>query len=243
MNLSTPSTRTRTIAPGALDRDELFQQLNTDGVALTPPLLDREQCREIAALFDEPRLFRSTVVMQRYQFGRGSYKYFADPGAVPLVGRLREELYPLVAWMANQWAPQLKERSYPATLDELLAECAAGGQSRPTPLLLRYDKGDYACLHQDVYGDIVFPLQIAIMLNEPGEDFTGGENVFVEQRPRAQSRALVVKPSLGQGMIFPVRHRPVRGVHGFRRHPMKHGTNAVDWGRRTVLGLIFHDAR
>lgn len=157
MNLSTPSTRTRTTAPGVLDRDELFQQLNTDGVALTPPLLDREQCREIAALFDEPRLFRSTVVMQRYQFGRGSYKYFADPAVIPLVGRLREELYPLVAWMANQWAPQLKERSYPATLDELLAECAAGGQTRPTPLLLRYDKGDYACLHQDVYGDIVFP--------------------------------------------------------------------------------------
>ncbi|MFB7272615.1 2OG-Fe(II) oxygenase [Streptomyces sp. NPDC056244] len=221
----------------------LYAQLNEEGVALTPPLLSRAQCEEIIDTFDQPGLFRSTVVMQRYQFGRGTYKYYADPASVALIQTLRERLYPPMAWMANQWAPQLNERTFPATLAELLAECADNGQHRSTPLILKYGAGDYACLHQDVYGDIVFPLQIAIMLNQPGEDFTGGENIFVEQRPRSQSRALVVKPRLGQGMIFPVRHRPVRGGNGFRRHPMRHGTGAVESGHRNTLGVIFHNAR
>ncbi|MET8824394.1 2OG-Fe(II) oxygenase [Streptomyces sp. NPDC004610] len=226
-----------------LDWGTLYARLDEDGVALTPPLLTRAQCEQIIATFDEPRLFRSTVVMQRYQFGRGTYKYYADPAAVPLIQELRERLYPPMAWLANQWAPKLNERTFPLTLEELLAECAANGQRRSTPLILRYGPGDYACLHQDIYGDIVFPLQIAVMLNQPGEDFTGGENVFVEQRPRSQSRALVVRPGLGQGMIFPVRHRPVRGTNGFRRHAMRHGTGTVESGSRTTLGLIFHNAR
>ncbi|MDG9681330.1 2OG-Fe(II) oxygenase [Streptomyces sp. DH18] len=226
-----------------LDWTAVSAQLNEDGVAVTPPLLSREQCQEIIGTYEDPALFRSTVVMQRHQFGRGTYKYYADPAAVPLVRALREQLYPPLAWMANQWAQQLDERTFPGTLDELIAECADNGQTRPTPLILRYGKGDYACLHQDVYGDIVFPLQITVMLNQPGEDFTGGENVFVEQRPRSQSRAMVVKPRLGQAMIFPVRHRPVRGEYGFRRHPMRHGTNAVESGRRNTLGVIFHNAR
>ncbi|MFD8377389.1 2OG-Fe(II) oxygenase [Streptomyces sp. NPDC059679] len=226
-----------------LNWEELYAQLNEEGVAVTPPLLSRAQCREIIDTFDKPGLFRSTVVMQRYQFGRGVYKYYTDPATVPLIQTLRERLYPPMAWMANRWAPQLNERTFPTTLEELLAECADNGQHRSTPLLLRYGPGDYACLHQDIYGDIVFPLQIAIMLNQPGEDFTGGENVFVEQRPRFQSRAIVVKPRLGQGMIFPVRHRPVRGKNGFRRHPMRHGTNAVETGHRNTLGIIFHNAR
>ncbi|MFF1698787.1 2OG-Fe(II) oxygenase [Streptomyces sp. NPDC058257] len=230
-------------ALGELKWADLYAQLNAEGVALTPPLLSREQCQEIIATFDEPSRFRSTVVMQRHNFGRGTYKYFADPASVPLVRTLREKLYPPMAWMANQWAPQLDERTFPPTLEELLAECAENGQRRPTPLILNYGEGDYACLHQDVYGDIVFPLQIAVMLNEAGEDFTGGENVFVEQRPRFQSRAVVVKPQLGQGMIFPVRHRPVRGRDGYRRHPMRHGTNAVESGHRNTLGVIFHNAR
>ncbi|MER5792787.1 2OG-Fe(II) oxygenase [Streptomyces sp. NPDC001980] len=230
-------------ALSALDWGQLYAQLNEEGVALTPPLLSRTQCQEIIDTFDEPGLFRSTVVMQRYQFGRGTYKYYADPATVPLIQTLRSLLYPPMAWMANQWAPQLGERTFPPSLEELLAECADNGQHRSTPLILQYGPGDYACLHQDIYGDIVFPLQIAIMLNQPGEDFTGGENVFVEQRPRFQSRAMVVKPRLGQGMIFPVRHRPVHGRNGFRRHPMRHGTNAVETGRRTTLGLIFHNAR
>ncbi|MFI1246401.1 2OG-Fe(II) oxygenase [Streptomyces anulatus] len=226
-----------------LDWAAVSAQLNESGVAVTPPLLSREQCQQIIGTYEDPALFRSTVVMQHHQFGRGTYKYYADPAAVPLVRALREQLYPPLAWLANQWAPQLNERTFPGTLDELIAECADNGQTRPTPLILRYGKGDYACLHQDVYGDIVFPLQITVMLNQPGEDFTGGENVFVEQRPRSQSRAMVVKPRLGQAMIFPVRHRPVRGEHGFRRHPMRHGTNAVESGRRNTLGVIFHNAR
>ncbi|MFJ8028551.1 2OG-Fe(II) oxygenase [Streptomyces sp. NPDC096311] len=228
---------------GALDWGQLYDQLNEEGVALTPPLLSRAQCQGITDTFEEPGLFRSTVVMQRYQFGRGTYKYYADPAAVQVIQTLRERLYPPMAWMANQWAPQLNERTFPLSLEELLAECADNGQRRSTPLILQYGPGDYACLHQDIYGDIVFPLQIAVMLNQPGEDFTGGENVFVEQRPRFQSRAIVVKPELGQGMIFPVRHRPIRGKNGFRRHPMRHGTNAVESGQRTTLGLIFHNAR
>ncbi|MGB8946437.1 MAG: 2OG-Fe(II) oxygenase [Streptomyces sp.] len=230
-------------ALGTFNWSDLYAQLNEEGVAVTPPLLSREQCQEISGTFDKPGLFRSTVVMQRHNFGRGTYKYFADPAAVPLVRTLREKLYPPVAWMANQWAPRLGERTFPPTLDELIAECAANGQRRPTPLILNYGEGDYACLHQDIYGDIVFPLQIAVMLNQPGEDFTGGENVFVEQRPRFQSRAIVVRPQLGQGMIFPVRHRPVPGQNGYRRHPMRHGTNAVESGHRNTLGVIFHNAR
>ena len=227
-----------------LDWNQLYAQLNEEGVALTAPLLSRAQCQAIIDTFVEPELFRSTVVMQRYQFGRGTYKYYSDPAMVPLVQTLRERLYVPMAWMANQWAPQLNERTFPGTLHELLAECADNGQRRSTPLILHYGPGDYACLHQDIYGDIVFPLQIAIMLNQPGEDFTGGENVFVEQRPRFQSRAIVVKPQLGQGMIFPVRHRPISSKNGgFRRHPMRHGTNAVESGYRNTLGVIFHNAR
>ncbi|MFF9780030.1 2OG-Fe(II) oxygenase [Streptomyces sp. NPDC013978] len=222
---------------------DIYAQLSEQGVALTPPLLSRAQCEGIIDTFDELDLFRSTVIMQRHGFGRGLYKYYADPAAVPLLQVLREKLYPPMAWMANQWALQLNERTFPTTLGELLLECAANGQHRPTPLILRYGRGDYACLHQDVYGDVVFPLQITIMLNQPDEDFTGGENVFVEQRPRSQSRAVVLKPRLGQGMIFPVRHRPVRSGTAYRRHSVRHGTNAVDSGRRNTLGIIFHNAR
>ncbi|WP_431921218.1 2OG-Fe(II) oxygenase [Nonomuraea jabiensis] len=225
-----------------LDWADLYAQLTSNGVALTPPLLSREQCDDVSATFNDPHLFRSTVVMQRYQFGRGTYKYYADP-LPELIQTLRTTLYPPMAWIANQWAAQLGERTFPLDHASLIAECTANDQRRPTPLILHYGPGDYACLHQDIYGDVVFPLQIAIMLNQPGQDFTGGENVFVEQRPRAQSRAIVVKPELGQGMIFPVRHRPAQGSHGYRRHPMRHGTNAVDSGRRNVLGIIFHNAR
>jgi hypothetical protein len=171
------------LAVGSLDWAGLSARLDEQGVAVTPPLLTGEQCQEIADTFHEPTLFRSTVVMQRYQFGRGVYKYYTDPASVPLIQTLRESLYPPLARIANQWAARLGERTFPDTLEELLAECASNGQVRSTPLILHYGPGDYACLHQDIYGDIVFPLQIAIMLNQPGRDFTGGENVFVEQRP------------------------------------------------------------
>ncbi|MEU0566941.1 2OG-Fe(II) oxygenase [Nonomuraea sp. NPDC005983] len=229
-------------ALGDLDWGDLHHQLDGDGVAVTPPLLSPAQCADLAATFDQPELFRSTVVMQRHGFGRGTYRYYADP-LPELIRTLRESLYPPLAWIANQWAAQLGERTFPLEHAGLVAECAANGQLRPTPLILRYGPGDHACLHQDVYGEVVFPLQLAVMLNEPGRDFTGGENVFVEQRPRSQSRAIVVKPRLGQGMIFPVRHRPVRGSHGYRRDPMRHRTGSVESGRRNVLGVIFHNAR
>ncbi|MDW4910392.1 2OG-Fe(II) oxygenase [Streptomyces sp. ADMS] len=228
---------------GGLDWNALYDELNTRGVAVTPPLLSREQCAELIGTFDRPGLFRSTVVMQRHGFGRGTYKYFEHAGTPRLVRALREEMYPGMAWMANQWAPLLGERTFPAALDQMLAECAAHGQVRPTPLILRYGPGDYAALHQDVYGELVFPLQVAFMLNDPDVDFTGGESVFVERQPRSQARPVVVRPRLGQGVIFPVRHRPVRGSHGMRRCAVQHGTGEVLGGRRNVLGVIFHNAR
>ncbi|HEY1669707.1 MAG TPA: 2OG-Fe(II) oxygenase [Trebonia sp.] len=217
-------------------------RLESDGIALTPPLLSEAECREARAWFGDQGRFRSTVVMQRHGFGRGTYRYFADP--VPgLVRELRESLYPPLADIANEWAVRLGERRFPVTHRELAAQCGAAGQAKPTPLLLHYGPGDHANLHQDLYGDIVFPLQVAIMLSKPGEEFEGGESVFVEQRPRSQSRAIIARPVQGQGIVFPVRHRPVPGSHGYRRHAMRHGTGDVTRGSRTVLGIIFHNAR
>jgi hypothetical protein len=226
----------------SIDWERVREDLDQDGVAVTDPLLTPDQCAEAAAWFDDPDRFRSTVIMQRYGFGRGTYKYFRNP-LPDLVAHLRESLYPPLVAIANNWAARLRDRTFPDDLAALHAECAAQGQSRPTPLLLHYEAGDYACLHQDLYGDVVFPLQVTILLRSPGTDFTGGENIFVEQRPRQQSRGVVLTPTLGQAMVFPVRHRPFLGSHGYRRHPMRHGTNAVRSGRRTTLGIIFHDAR
>ena len=227
---------------GSLDWTALQDRLDTDGVATTPPLLTPEQCAEVVAMFDEDARFRSTVVMARHAFGEGSYRYFADP-LPPLVQALREELYPPIAAIANRWAERLGERGFPTRLPDLLAECAALGQHRPTPLVLRYGPGGYNCLHQDVYGDLTFPLQFLVMLSRPDEDFTGGESVFVEQRPRQQSRPVVVRPRQGEAVIFPVRHRPQRGARGDHRVQMRHGVSAVHSGSRHVLGIIFHNAR
>ncbi|MBW0093848.1 2OG-Fe(II) oxygenase [Pseudonocardia sp. KRD-184] len=223
------------------DWTALEARLDADGVALTP-LLTPDECAGTAALFDDDECFRSTVVMARHSFGEGSYRYFADP-LPPLVAHLREALYPAVAAIANRWAERLGERAFPGTHAELRAECAALGQSRPTPLLLRYGPGGYNCLHQDVYGDLTFPLQLAVMLSRPDEDFTGGESVFVEQRPRQQSRPVVLRPRLGEAVLFPVRHRPRLGARGWSRVQMRHGVSAVHGGSRHVLGVIFHDAR
>jgi hypothetical protein len=228
--------------PGGTSWAQVRAALDSDGVAVTGPLLSADECAQVVSWFDDPTRFRSTVVMQRHGFGRGTYRYLADP--LPnLVQRLRERLYPPLAGIANAWAPLLNERRFPQEHHELVAECAAAGQHKPTPLILKYGPGDHSALHQDLYGDIVFPLQVAIMLNQPGVDFTGGESVFVEQRPRAQSRALVLRPERGHGLVFPVRHRPVPGIHGYRRHAMRHGTGTVHTGTRTVLGIIFHNAR
>ncbi|HEY2205332.1 MAG TPA: 2OG-Fe(II) oxygenase [Pseudonocardia sp.] len=228
--------------PDRLDWPAIEAELDGGGVAVTPPLLDSGQCAEVRSWFDADELYRSTVVMARHAFGEGSYRYFADP-LPPLVAQLRERLYPPLAAIANRWAERLGEDGYPGELGDLHARCAELGQHRPTPLLLRYGPGGYNCLHQDLYGDLAFPLQFLIMLNTPDEDFTGGESVFVEQRPRQQSRPVVVRPGLGQAVIFPVRHRPVPGARGFRRVALRHGVSAVHTGERHVLGIIFHNAR
>lgn len=225
-----------------LDWSALQEQLDADGVATTAPLLSPQQCSSVVAMFDEDERFRSTVVMARHAFGEGSYRYFADP-LPPLAQTLREQLYPPLATIANRWAERLGERTFPTTLDDLLAECAALGQHRPTPLVLRYGPGGYNCLHQDVYGDLTFPLQFLVMLSRPDEDFTGGESVFVEQRPRQQSRPVVVRPRQGEAVIFPVRNRPKLGSRGYHRVQMRHGVSAVHHGERHVLGIIFHNAR
>lgn len=207
-------------------------RLDVDGVATVPDLLTPGQCAELVAMFDDDARFRSTVVMQRVGFGAGTYRYFADP-LPELVQHLRTTLYPRLA-VANDWAERLGEDPFPTDLGGLLAVCAAAGQHRPTPLLLRYGADDYNCLHQDVYGDVTFPLQLLVMLNRPDEDFTGGESVFVEQRPRQQSRPVVLRPRLGEAVAFPVRHRPPargqgmepraaapRGERRAQRHPAR----------------------
>jgi hypothetical protein len=205
-------------------------------------LLDAMTCRALAGLYDDETRFRSRVVMQRHNYGRGEYKYLAYPLPEP-VTELRSSLYPPLAAIANEWRAALGEAvSFPSTLDGFLAECHAAGQTRPTPLLLRYGKDDFNCLHQDLYGPLVFPLQLTVLLSAPGEDFAGGEFVLVEQRPRAQSRPQVVPLAQGEAVIFPVHHRPVQGTRGVHRVTMRHGVSRVTSGVRQTLGIIFHDA-
>jgi hypothetical protein len=241
--MSTSATHTAaTPALDTLDWTELGSRLDEQGFAITPPLLTHEQCAQAGAMFDDDDRFRSTVVMARHAFGEGQYRYFADP-LPELVQTLRVALYPPLARIANAWADRLGEPAFPATLDALLDACARLGQTKPTPLVLRYGPTGYNCLHQDVYGDLTFPLQFLVMLSRPDEDFTGGESVFVEQRPRQQSRPMVARPGQGQAVIFPVRHRPQRGARGYHRVQMRHGVSAVHTGSRNVLGIIFHNAR
>jgi hypothetical protein len=205
-------------------------------------VLDAAACRDLAALYDEESRFRSRVVMQRHNFGRGEYKYLAYP-LPETVARLRASLYPPLSTIANEWRATLGEAGrFPPTLKAFLAECHAAGQTRPTPLLLRYGKDDFNCLHQDLYGPLVFPLQLTILLSEPGKDFSGGEFVLVEQRPRAQSRPIVVPLAQGEAVIFPVHHRPTQGTRGAYRVTMRHGVSRVTAGVRQTLGIIFHDA-
>jgi hypothetical protein len=220
----------------------LGEELDRWGFAVTPALLDADQCRELIDLFDVDEAFRSTIVMSRHAFGEGTYRYFADP-LPPVVQRLRVELYGPLAEIANRWADELGERPFPDTLEGLVEVCAKAGQHKPTPLLLRYWPDGYNCLHQDIYGEVAFPLQVTIMLSDPDTDFTGGENVLVEQRPRAQSRAVVARPGRGEAFIFPTRHRPVPGKRGPKRVAMRHGVSTVHTGERTTLGVIFHNAK
>jgi hypothetical protein len=234
-------TKTEVVRVSQLDWPALGEELDRWGYAVTPPLLDEDQCRELADLFEFDHAFRSTIVMSRHAFGEGTYRYFADP--LPgVVQRLRVELYEPLAQIANRWADQLGTGSFPDTLDGLTEVCAAAGQHRPTPLLLRYWADGYNCLHQDLYGEVAFPLQVTIMLSVPDADFTGGENVLVEQRPRAQSRPVVARLGRGQALLFPTRDRPVPGKRGPKRVAMRHGVSTVHSGERTTLGIIFHNA-
>ena len=226
----------------ALDWPALERDLDAFGSAVAPKLLPPETCRRVAAMYAESERFRSTIVMARHGFGRGEYRYFADP-LPEIIRALRSGLYRKLAPVAERWSAAMGlDASYPAGHDAYRARCREAGQTRPTPLLLRYGPGDYNCLHQDVYGPLVFPLQVAILLSEPGRDFTGGEFVLTEQRPRMQSRAEVAHLAQGDGVIFAVRERPVEGARGAYRVRMRHGVSRVRSGQRFTLGIIFHDA-
>jgi hypothetical protein len=225
-----------------LDFAAIGRELDAHGAAIIPGLLEPAACAAIAAGYDDHARFRSTVVMGRHGFGRGEYRYFAYP-LPDVVAALREGLYPPLAAIANRWNATLGEPArYPADHGDYLARCHAAGQTRPTPLVLRYGEGDYNCLHQDLYGAEVFPLQVAVLLSEPGRDFTGGEFVLTEQRPRMQSRAEVAPLTQGDALIFPVHHRPVSGARGPYRVNLRHGVSRLRSGRRHTLGVIFHDA-
>jgi hypothetical protein len=226
----------------ALDWERIGAELDARGWALSGPLLDAGACASLVAGYDDEGLYRSRVVMARHGFGRGEYRYYAYP-LPPRVQALRESLYERLAPVANRWMTALgDERRFPASLPALTAACQAAGQARPTPLILRYGAGDFNCLHQDVYGEMLFPLQAAILLDQPGQDFEGGEFVIVEQIPRQQSRAQVVPLARGEGVIFAVRERPASGVRGVHRRVLRHGVSEVRSGRRHTLGIIFHDA-
>jgi len=225
------------------DREtDLASALDRDGYAVLPRLLDAEECHDLVALYDERERFRSRVVMARHGYGLGEYKYLAYP-LPPRVAALRQQLYALAAPIANSWERLLgRAEAFPAALDDYLARCHAAGQLRPTPLILKYGPGDYNCLHQDLYGELVFPLQATVLLSRPDEDFTGGEFMLVEQRPRRQSKGEVVPLRQGDAVIFPVNHRPVVGARGYYRATMRHGVSRLHAGSRFTLGVIFHDA-
>ncbi len=227
----------------ACDWAAIGAELDAHGCAVTGPLLAPDECAALAAGYDNDALFRSRVVMARHGFGRGEYKYYADPLPAS-VATLRKSLYPPLAEIANRWQAALGgEANFPPDHAAYRARCQAAGQTRPTPLLLRYGAGDYNCLHQDLYGELHFPLQVAVLLSRPDEDFTGGAFVLTEQRPRMQSRVEVVALRQGEGVAFAVNQRPVRGARGHYRVTMRHGVSRLHAGSRTTLGVIFHDAR
>jgi uncharacterized protein len=246
--IMTPALTSRRAAPASdridtIDWTKIGAALDADGFAVIPKLLDAEACRDVAALYPDDTKFRSHIHMARHGFGRGEYKYFAY--LLPaLIAELRTALYPKLAEIANRWNEALGEAvRFPAAHAAFLKRCHDAGQSRPTPLLLQYVPGDYNCLHQDLYGEHVFPLQVATLLSEPGQDFTGGEFVITEQRPRMQSRASVVPLTRGDAVVFAVHHRPVQGTRGVYRVNLRHGVSVLRSGRRHTLGTIFHDAK
>jgi hypothetical protein len=225
-----------------LNWPDLLAGLDERGHAVLPGLLGERECKSVTALYDDEAVFRSRVIMARHNFGRGEYKYLRYP-LPPLVADLREALYPALAPLANRWHERLGlDPGFPARLDAYLARCHAAGQQRPTPLILKYETGDYNCLHQDLYGELVFPIQATVLLSRPGEDFTGGEFLLVEQRPRMQSKGEVVPLGQGDAVLFAVNYRPVAGTRGDYRVTMRHGVSRLRSGQRLTLGIIFHDA-
>ncbi|HSE60133.1 MAG TPA: 2OG-Fe(II) oxygenase [Nitrospiraceae bacterium] len=226
-----------------IDWTHLARELDAQGSAVLAELLSPKDCEGLIALYSREELFRSRVVMERHGFGRGEYKYFASP-LPAIVAELRSALYPRLVPIANRWNRDLGlDIRYPARHSAFLDRCHRAGQTKPTPLLLRYEAGDYNCLHQDLYGEQVFPLQATILLSQPGRDFEGGEFVLTEQRPRMQSRPEVVPLRQGDAVLFAVHARPVRGTRGFYRVTLRHGVSCVRSGRRYTLGIIFHDAQ
>jgi uncharacterized protein len=239
MSDSPPSPEARV---AACDWPALTGELEAYGCAVLPALLSPDECGETAALFADERHFRSHVVMARHGFGQGEYRYFKYP-LPDLVAGLRAALYPQLVGIANAWNERMRlEQRFPAEHAAYLKCCHRSGQTRPTPLLLQYRAGDYNCLHQDIYGEHVFPLQAVVLLSAPGDDFDGGELVLTEQRPRMQSRTEVVRLLQGDAAVFAVRERPVQGKHGAHRVNMRHGVSRVRRGVRHTLGIIFHDA-
>jgi uncharacterized protein len=226
-----------------LDWKAIEASLWQRGYAQTDALLTAEECESLVVLYGKDQLFRNRIDMKRFRFGEGEYKYFAYP-LPPLIQTMRETIYPRLALTANAWAKALGQpESFPVSHDKLLALCRRKGQTKPTPLLLRYTAGDYNCLHQDLYGTVAFPLQLTVFLSRPDRDFSGGEFLLVEQRPRAQSRGEVLSPMQGEIVIFATRHRPVEGSRGYYRVNMRHGVSTVRSGSRFTLGVIFHDAK
>lgn len=226
----------------SMDWTRLSSELDTYGVAQTDPILTDEECDRLRGLYSDNALFRSRVDMRRHGFGEGEYKYFRYP--LPgIIQTLRTAFYSHLVSVANRWMAALgRDHRYPDLLDDMLDKCRSAGQSRPTPLLLQYGPGDYNCLHQDLYGEVAFPIQLVVLLSEPGEDFSGGDFVLTEQRPRMQSRAEVVPLQKGQGALFAVNERPKAGTRGTYRVKMRHGVSRVRSGSRQTAGIIFHDA-
>jgi uncharacterized protein len=227
----------------SLDWSALKQSLSTNGYAVASPILTAAECDSVIALYRDDTRFRSQVIMERHRFGLGDYKYLAHP-LPEIVANLRTSAYPHLAEVANEWARALGDGSpYPSDHAAFLKICHQAGQTRPTPLVLHYEAGGYNCLHQDIYGEVAFPLQMVFLLGQPGRDWKGGEFVLVEQQPRAQSKVAVVVASQGQAILFTTRYRPVKGSRGFYRVNLRHGVSRVHQGTRFTLGIIFHDAK
>lgn len=226
----------------AVEWGRIAADLEENGYATTGKLLAAAECRWLRSLYDRDDIFRHRVIIARHGFGLGEYRYFSYPLPEP-VQALRESIYSELAPVANRWRKALGQRTmFPARLDRYLARCQRAGQARPTPLILRYGRGDYNCLHQDLYGEQVFPIQMTLLLSRPGRDFRGGEFLLVENRPRRQARGRVIELGQGQAVIFPVNHRPVLGRRGYYRATVRHGVSTLNTGERFALGLIFHDA-